>query len=151
MSGGAGQKRNMATTKPLIAVVDDDPSVVKSIARALRLDGYEVATFGSGREFLGAVSTSLPRCLVLDVHMPVMNGFELQDQLAAEGISLPIIFVTAHDTPQTRARAQRTGSSGFFLKPFDPKALSKAIGEAVSCQPHGGGISGNQARSTAGQ
>jgi FixJ family two-component response regulator len=141
----------MAKTKPFIAVVDDDPSVVKSLVRALRLDGYEVATFGSGRDFLRAVSTSLPRCLVLDVHMPEMNGFELQDQLAAQGVCVPIIFVTAHDTPQTRARAHHTGSFGFFLKPFDPKALFKAIGQAMSCQPHDGEASGNQTRSTTGR
>jgi FixJ family two-component response regulator len=141
------QARYMATTKPLIAVVDDDPSIVKSIARALRLDGYEVATFGSGKELLGAVLTLRPRCLVLDVHMPKMNGFELQDQLAAEGISVPIIFVTAHDTPQTRARAQQTGTAGFLLKPFSPKALSKAIGEAMISHPLNKMAGGNQTRS----
>ena len=138
----------MAKPRPLIAVVDDDPSIVKSLARALRLDGYEVATFGSGRDFLGTVSTSIPRCLVLDVHMPKMNGFELQDQLAAQGICLPIIFMTVNDAPQTRERAHKTSSSGFFLKPFDSKALSKAIGVAVSCQKHDKGAEGNQARST---
>jgi FixJ family two-component response regulator len=141
----------MAMAKPLIAVVDDDPSVVKSLGRALRLAGYEVATFGSGQDFLGAVSTTLPQCLVLDVHMPAMSGFELQDQLARQGICVPIIFVTAHDTPQTRARAHQAGSFGFFLKPFDPKALFQAIGEVASCQPHDSVDDGNQARSTTGQ
>jgi FixJ family two-component response regulator len=140
----------MATTKPLIAIVDDDPSIVRSLARALRLDGYEVATFGSGQDFLGTISASIPRCLVLDVHMPKMNGFELQNQLAAQGICLPIIFMTANDTPQTRARAHRTGSSAYFLKPFDPKALSKAIGAAVSCQRHHKVAGSNQARSSDG-
>jgi FixJ family two-component response regulator len=139
------QTLNMAKTRPLVAVVDDDPSIVKSLARVLRLDGYEVATFGSGQDFLGVVSTSIPRCLVLDVHMPKMNGFELQAHLATEGICVPIIFVTAHDTPQTRARAHQTGCSGFFSKPFDPRALSKAIGEAVRCQPHDRVAGGNQA------
>jgi len=121
----------MATTKPLIAVVDDDPSVVKSLARALRLAGYEVAPFGSAQAFLGAVATLLPQCLVLDVHMPEMTGFELQDRLAAQDFCVPVIFVTAHDTPQTRARARRAGSFGFLLKPFDPQALFRAIAEAV--------------------
>ena len=141
----------MAMAKPLIAVVDDDPSVVKSLGRALRLAGYEVATFGSGQEFLGSLPTSLPRCLVLDVHMPEMNGFELQDPLAAQGVCVPIIFVTALDTPQTRARAHQASSFGFFLRPFDPKALFKAIGQAMSCQPHDGEASGNQTRSTTGR
>ncbi len=122
----------MATIKqPLIAVVDDDPSVVKSLARALRLAGYEVATFGSAQAFLGAGSPLLPQCLVLDVHMPEMTGFELQDRLTAQGCCVPIIFVTAQDTPQTQTRARQAGSFGFFVKPFDPQALLGAIGEAV--------------------
>jgi len=135
----------MARNRPLVAVVDDDPSIVRSLARVLRLDGYEVATFGSGQDFLGAISTSIPQCLVLDVHMPKMNGFELQGHLAAEGICVPIIFVTAHDTPQTRARAHQCGCSGFFSKPFDPKALSEEIREAVRCQPHDKVAGENQA------
>ena len=137
----------MAKFRPLIAVVDDDPSIVKSLSRALRLDGYEVATFGSGQDFLCTVSTSIPCCLVLDVHMPKMNGFELQDQLVAQGVRLPIIFMTSNDTPQTRAHAHQTGSSGFFLKPFDSRALSKAIADAVSCQKHDKVPAENQARS----
>jgi FixJ family two-component response regulator len=136
----------MAKSRPLIAVVDDDPSIVKSLARALRLDGYEVATFGSGQDFIVSLSASVPRCLVLDVRMPKMNGFELKDRLAAKGINVPVIFMTAHDTPHTRARATQTGSSGFFLKPFDPRALSKAIGDAVSCQKHAKVADGSQAR-----
>ena len=129
----AGQRQTpaMARNKPLIAVVDDDQSVVKSLARALRVAGYEVAPFGSAQAFLGAASTLLPQCLVLDVRMPEMTGFELQDRLAAQDFCAPVIFVTAHDTPQTRARARQAGSFGLFLKPFDPQALLRAIAEAV--------------------
>ena len=121
----------MAMTKPLIAVVDDDPSVIKSLTRALRQAGYEVAPFCSAQDFLGAVSNLLPRCLVLDVHMPEMTGFELQDRLAAQGFCAPVIFVTAYDTPQTRARAHQAGGFGLFAKPFDPQALFQAIAKAV--------------------
>jgi FixJ family two-component response regulator len=122
----------MATTKPLIAVVDDDRSVVKSLARMLRLAGYDVETFGSAGEFLASLPASPPQCLVLDVHMPEMSGLELQDRLAAQESCLPLIFMTAYDTPQTRASIHRAGSFGLLLKPFANAALLSAIREALS-------------------
>ena len=124
----------MATTKPLIAVVDDDQSVVKSLARMLRLAGYAVETFGSAGEFLAPRSTAPPQCLVLDVHMPEMSGLELQDRLAAQESCVPVIFITAHDTPQTRERIRRAGGFGLLLKPFANEALLFAIREALGRQ-----------------
>ena len=124
----------MATTKPLIAVVDDDRSVVKSLGRMLRVAGYAVESFGSAGEFLASLRASSPQCLVLDVHMPEMSGLDLHDRLAAEGSCLPVIFMTAHDTPQTRERIHRAGSFGLLLKPFANEALLCAIREALSCQ-----------------
>ena len=127
----------MATTHPLIAVVDDDQSVVKSLARMLRLAGYAVETFGSAAEFLAALPTAPPQCLVLDVHMPKMSGLELQEQLAAQESCVPVIFMTAYDTPpQTRASIHRAGGFGLLLKPFANEALLCAIREALSCQSH---------------
>ena len=134
----------MATTKPLIAVVDDDRSVVKSLARMLRSAGYAVETFGSAREFLASLPASPPQCLVLDVHMPEMSGLELQDRLAAEESCVPVILMTAHDTPQTRERAHRAGSFGLLLKPFANEALLRAIREAVRCQSQDPPISADQ-------
>jgi FixJ family two-component response regulator len=124
----------MATTNPLIAVVDDDQSVVKSLARMLRLAGYTVETFGSAREFLASLPTARPQCLVLDVHMPEMSGLELQDRLAAQESCVPVIFMTAHDTPQTRERIHHAGGFGLLLKPFANEALLCGIREALSCQ-----------------
>ena len=124
----------MTTTKPFIAVVDDDRSVVKSLARLLRLAGYAVETFGSAREFLKSLPASPPQCLVLDVHMPEMSGLELQDRLAARECCVPIIFMTANDTPLTRERTHRAGSFSLLVKPFANEALLSAIREALSCQ-----------------
>jgi len=121
----------MARSKALIAVVDDDTSVVRSLARMLRLDGYEVATFGAAQDFLGAVPTLLPQCLVLDVHMPEMTGFELQERLTAQGYCTPVILITAHDSSWARARARQGGSFGLLVKPFDPQALLGAIAAAL--------------------
>lgn len=124
----------MATTIPLIAVVDDDQSVVKSLARMLRVAGYAVETFGSAGEFLASLPTALPQCLVLDVHMPEISGLELQDRLAAQESCVPVIFMTAYDTPQTRERIHHVGGFGLLLKPFANEALLCAIREAMSCQ-----------------
>ena len=123
----------MTTIKPRIAVVDDDESVVKALARLLRSAGYAACTFGSAQEFLGSIATSLPQCLVLDVQMPGMNGFELQSRLKDLGHGqLPVIFITAHDTPQMRASARQSGTFALLLKPFEDTALLAAIDEAIN-------------------
>ncbi len=114
-----------------VAVVDDDASFLRSVGRLLRSEDYSVETFGSAREFLAAEPGSKPGCLVLDVHMPEMTGLELQEQLAAQGSRLPVIFVTAHDSPQLRARAQLAGGLGVLLKPFDKDSLLQAIAKAL--------------------
>ena len=132
---GHRQTLSVATAKPLIAVVDDDRSVLKSLARMLRLAGYAVETFCSAGEFLAALPASPPQCLVLDVHMPEMSGLELQERLAAQDTCVPVIFMTAHDTPQTRERARHAGSFGLLMKPFANEALLQAIQEAITCQP----------------
>ncbi len=124
----------MSTTKSLIAVVDDDPSVVKSLARMLRSAGYNAETFGSAAGFLASLPASSPQCLVVDVHMPEMSGLELLDRLAAQESCVPVILITAHDTPQTRERIRRAGGFGLLLKPFANEALLGAIREALSCQ-----------------
>jgi FixJ family two-component response regulator len=93
-----------------------------------------VKTFGSAREFLASLPECSPQCVVLDIHMPEMTGLELQDRLAAQGSCVPVILMTAYDTPQTRQRARQAGGFGFLLKPFDKQALLNAVAEAVSCQ-----------------
>lgn len=121
--------------RPLIAVVDDDASFLRSVGRLLDSAGYGVRMFGSGREFLAALPEVEPRCVVLDVHMPGMTGLELLEQLAAQGSPFPAILVTAHDTPQTRERARNSGSAGLLLKPFDKQSLLTAINGAIASHP----------------
>ncbi len=114
-----------------IAVVDDDASFLRSVGRLLRSAGYGVEMFGSAREFLATLPSGQPQCLVLDVHMPEMTGLQLQENLAAQGCQVPIIFMTAYDTPQTREHASRPGSMGLLLKPFDKQSLLDAIQAAL--------------------
>jgi FixJ family two-component response regulator len=111
---------------PVIAIVDDDASVRRSLHRLVQAAGYPVETFASAREFLEWLPRGRAACLVLDVHMNEVSGFELQERLA-----VPIIFITAHDDAPTRERIEKSGASGHLRKPFDEQAVLDAIRRAV--------------------
>ena len=91
--------------------------------------GFSVATFASAEEFLASERAAAPACLVLDVHLDGMSGFDLQERLATAGVPIPTIFITAHDDPVTRARA-RSGVA-YLQKPFREDALIGAIQQAL--------------------
>jgi len=112
-------------------VVDDDGPFLRSVGRLLRSSGHHVRTFGSGQEYLADSEATRCGCLVVDVHMPGMSGLDLYDRVSALGVRVPVIFMTAHDTPETRARARLAGSFALLLKPFDKGLLFKAIEEAL--------------------
>lgn len=118
--------------KPRIALVDDDASILTGLSRLLRASGYAVNTYSSAREFLESLPEGQPDCLVLDVQMPGINGFELQARLGELGHKIPILFITAFDSPQTRAAARQTGCLGLFFKPFEAATLLEAIKQAVA-------------------
>ncbi len=122
---------------PSIAVVDDDTSFLRSVGRLLRSAGYPVETFGSGREFLDSLATHRPACLVLDMHMPEMSGLELHQRLLVSGSSLPVVFVTAHETEATAQRMRQTGTE-LLLKPFDKDSLLAAIHDAMDRESRNG-------------
>jgi FixJ family two-component response regulator len=116
---------------PMISIVDDDLSVRRALRRLVLSAGYLVETFASAREFLAATPPAPPACLVLDIYLDGMNGFELQEQLAADRVAIPIIFMTAHDDAATRERIRRSGAAGYLGKPFDGQALLDAIQRVV--------------------
>ena len=116
---------------PLIAIVDDDPSVRKALERLLKAAGFEATSFASALEFLQGGLAASPECLVLDVHLGGMNGFELYEHLMAAGSAVPVIFITAHDDVSTREHARQIGSSGYLRKPFEQHALLGAIYRAI--------------------
>ena len=118
-------------TEPLIAVVDDDFSVLKSLVRLLRSAGYSVESYASPQECLGSWGTSLPQCYVIDVQMPEMSGFELIAQLRQKGCQSPAIFITAHDSSQARAWASQSGTAKLLLKPFEGTDLLSAVSKIV--------------------
>jgi FixJ family two-component response regulator len=125
----------MATKTPRIAVVDDDPFVLRGLRRLLRSAGFDVDTYASGAEFLDAGGGNEPDCVVLDLHMPQTTGFEVQAQLAKSGRSTPVIVITGDDTPEAQSRAFRLGAKGYFGKPVDDEALLAAIGVAIGGGP----------------
>ena len=111
---------------PVIAIVDDDASIRRALHRLVQAKGYAVESFASAREFLDAVPHCRPACLVLDVHLNG-SGFELQERLAADGLKIPIIFITAHDDDSTRRRLEKCGAVAHLWKPVDGQLLLRAI------------------------
>lgn len=121
----------MKKTPPLVAIVDDELSVRRALERLLRSAGVEVRTYGTGTAFLDAIQTHPVDCVVLDLHMSEMNGFEVQANLMRTGKWLPIIIMTGHDTPDSRARALTGGAVEYLLKPVDDQVLLDAITKAL--------------------
>ena len=124
----------------LIAIVDDEEPVRKALMRLMRSAGLSVETFASGPEFLKSLDTRLPDCIVLDLHMPHMNGFNVQAHLARKYAALPVIIMTGHDLPQARERAMAGGASAFLRKPVLDRTLLDAISAATSPAPFPLGI-----------
>jgi len=117
--------------KPVVFLVDDDPSILKALPRALRQHGLDVEPFASATEFLDGY-TDKPGCLVLDLSMPDMTGLELQAELARRQISIPIIFITGHGGVPESVQALRAGAIDFLEKPFLPEMLLQRIEEALA-------------------
>jgi FixJ family two-component response regulator len=99
-----------------VAIVDDDESVRRSFARLLRASGIQPVTYESAESFLADAKRPRFDCLVLDVHLGGMSGIELGRRIAAEGGHAPVIYITAHDDPDTRASAQSAGCVAYFSK-----------------------------------
>jgi FixJ family two-component response regulator len=122
----------------MIAVIDDDPSVRRALKRLLRSFRYDVEVFASAGEFLDSGNQECVDCLILDIHMDQINGFELQKQLQESGRNFPVIFITAHDDELTREQASSSKAIAYLRKPFDDESLLQAIEKALAVKqsPH---------------
>jgi len=125
----------MAEASTSIAIVDDDPAVLKALSRLLRSHAFRPRTYGSGQEFLAALPTGLPDCLIVDLQMPEMNGLELQQHLVRNGIEIPTILITAHGDVALR---EHRGLVASLRKPLQQQALFEAIERAVGGLPSTG-------------
>ena len=121
----------MSGPDPVVFIVDDDPLIRDALASLMRSVGLSVETFGSAPEFLHHQRLDAPGCLVLDVRLPGLSGLDLQHELAAAQITIPIIFITGHgDIPMT-VRAMKAGAVEFLTKPFRDQDLLDAIQQAI--------------------
>ena len=121
----------MSEVDAIIFVVDDDAGMHEALQRLLRSVGLRVATFASAREFLQHGGADVPGCLVLDVRLPGLSGLDLQREMAAAQLDLPIIFITGYgDIPMT-VQAMKAGAVEFLTKPFRDQALLDAIQQAL--------------------
>ena len=111
-----------------VLVVDDEPNIVDIVSMALRYNDYDVVTANSGREALEAVSASKPDMIVLDVMMPELDGFEVAKRLGEQRSDIPILFLTARDTPDDTVRGLTIGGDDYMTKPFSVEELLARIG-----------------------
>lgn len=114
----------------VVAIVDDDASVRRSMDRLIRSFGYRTLTFGSGEEFLASSAPQRASCLLLDVRMPGMDGLAVQRRLSERGARIAIVFVTALASDEEERRAWSAGAVGFLRKPLGQKALREALDHA---------------------
>ena len=121
----------MVNDVPLLAVVDDDEDVRAALTRLVSSAGFAVETFPSGAEFLRSLRDHEPDCVVLDLHMPEMSGFDVQGALANAHPAVPVVVITGHDTSESRARAIQLGAKGYLCKPVNDDVLLDAIELAI--------------------
>jgi FixJ family two-component response regulator len=117
----------MAKGKFIVFVVDDDESVRASLKLLIESSGYHVVTFKSAEDFLASSFGESPCCLILDIHLPGMSGFNLQEHLVESQSRIPVIFITGHDSYRMEDEAMRLGAIAYLRKPFDEQCLLDAI------------------------
>jgi len=107
------------------------------LRRALRMADYDVAVFASGKEFLASLPTRLPRCVILDVHMPDLSGFDVEGRMRAANFRIPVVFITASDDAGVDRSAADAGAVCLLRKPFSSESLLAAVHDALGGQPAG--------------
>jgi FixJ family two-component response regulator len=122
----------MDRTQSYIAVLDDETQFCKALGRLLKIHGFEVVVFTQGEELLAACASDLPNCLLLDLHMPGINGFGILERLAALHLKVPVVVITGHDQPGNADRVRALGAVDYLLKPVNDQAVLDAIEFALS-------------------
>jgi FixJ family two-component response regulator len=122
----------MSNTKKItVAIVDDDASLCHAMDRLLRAAGLQAVTYLSGEAFLGDAERGRADCILLDIQLGGMSGFELQNRLTASGSTTPVIFITAHDDPETSEQARQTNCVAYMRKTDPGDAVLETIRRAV--------------------
>ena len=123
----------MTNETKTIAVIDDDPRVLESLENLFESAGYGVRKFSSARALIDDGLSDIG-CLITDIGMPAVDGFELHDLVKKVRPDLPVFMITGRDVAGDQRRALANGISGFFRKPFDGPALLTAVGNALDAK-----------------
>jgi FixJ family two-component response regulator len=126
--------------RPVIAIVDDEESVRRALARVLSVSSFTARAFGSGHEFLESLATQRPDCVVLDYQMPGLTGRDVQRRLALARISIPIIVVTAHVQPALREQCLADGAVAYLAKPLQRELLVALINDVLRQRAAGSAV-----------
>ena len=116
---------------PLISILDDDDALRHSLEDLIRSIGFRTQGFSSAEAFLSSTEVPGTACLILDVRMPGVNGLDVQRNINAAKLRIPIIFITAHADSDARERALKAGAVAFLYKPFREQELVDAIAQAL--------------------
>lgn len=119
-------------SKPSIAVVDDDDAVLRSVTRLLSVHGFDATGYSSPEQLLAALGDAAPDCIVADLAMPGINGFDLQRSLAGLETEYPLVFITGFGDIRTSVEAMKNGAVDFLAKPVDQSELIDAVGRAIA-------------------
>ena len=114
-----------------VAVVDDEPSICRALLRLLRAADFRAEAYASATTFLESLANEAPDCLVVDLHMPGLSGFDVLHHLMLTRVGVPAIVITAHDEPETWAQCESLGARRYLCKPFDASVLLAAIREVT--------------------
>jgi FixJ family two-component response regulator len=122
----------MTKTPSVVAVLDDEPQMRKALRRLLSTHGFRVETYEHGNAFLTALASHPADCLVLDLHMPEVSGFDVLAAFASQHIATPVVVITGHDELGTAERTRALGASAYLKKPVDESTLLSAIASAIA-------------------
>jgi len=122
----------MPTPIPVVAVLDDEPELRKALRRLLTSHGFYVEEYERGSDFLAALGSHPLDCLLLDLHMLEVNGFDVLEYFQLRHVRTPVIVITAHDEPDTEERVRRLGAAAYLKKPVDRDALLSAINAVIT-------------------
>jgi FixJ family two-component response regulator len=129
--GRAAGSSEVPAPAPIVFVVDDDVSVRESLEPLIRKVGWQPETFASAQEFLDRPRLHIPSCLILDMHLPGLDGLELQKRIAVERADIPIIFITGCGDIPRSVQAMKAGAVEFLTKPVTQETLLSAIRQAL--------------------
>ena len=115
-----------------VFIVDDDPSVRRSLKRLMSASGYDARVFSSGEDVLALSPWPSPCCLIVDINMPGMTGIDLLDALRRSGSEVPVILISGYADPVTIARARASGATAFLAKPFPASELLTLVDQALA-------------------